>query len=49
MSMSRVRDLAAPMHLGLIDWPFVPYVQSRESRSITEAPDGFQAYTRCSQ
>ena len=22
--MSRVRDLAAPMHLGLINWPFVP-------------------------
>jgi len=43
--MSRVRDLAAPMHLGLINWPFVPHVQSREPRSITEAPDGPQAYT----
>jgi hypothetical protein len=26
MSISRVRDLAAPMHLGLINWPFVPHV-----------------------
>jgi hypothetical protein len=43
--MSRVRDLAALMHLGLINWPFVPHVQSREPRSITEAPDGPQAYT----
>ena len=45
MSMSQVRDLAAPMHLGLINWPFVPHVQSREPWSITEAPDGPQAYT----
>jgi hypothetical protein len=45
MSTSRVRDLAAPMHLGLIDLPFVPHVQSREPRSITEAPDDPQAYT----
>jgi hypothetical protein len=40
MSMSRVRDLAASMHLGLINWPFVPCVQSREPQSIPEAPDG---------
>jgi len=39
MSMSRVRDLAT-----LINWPFVPHVQSREPQSITEAPDGSQAY-----
>jgi len=45
MSMSKVRDLTATMHLGLINWPFVPHVQSREPRSITEAPDGPQAYT----
>jgi hypothetical protein len=30
MSMSRVQDLAALMHLGLINWPFVLHVQSRE-------------------
>jgi hypothetical protein len=45
MSTSRVRDLRAPMHLGLTNWPFVPHVQSREPRSITEAPDGPHAYT----
>jgi hypothetical protein len=45
VSISRVRDLAAPMHLGFINWPFVPHVQSREPQSITEAPDGPQAYT----
>jgi len=45
MSMSRVRDLTAPMHLGFINWPFVPHVHSREPQSITEAPDGPQAYT----
>jgi len=44
LNMSRVGDLAAPMHLGLINWPFAPCVQSREPRSITEAPDGPQAY-----
>jgi hypothetical protein len=44
MSMSRVRDLAAPMHLGFLNWPFVPHVQSRKPRSITEAPDVPQAY-----
>ena len=45
MSMSRVWDLAAPMNLGFINRPFVLHVQSREPRSITEAPDGPQAYT----
>jgi hypothetical protein len=45
MSMSMVRDLADPMHLGLKNWPFVPHVQSREPQSIAEAPDGPQAYT----
>jgi hypothetical protein len=45
MKMSRVRDLAAPMHLGLfINRPFEPHVQSREHRNITEAPDDPQAY-----
>jgi hypothetical protein len=44
MSMSRFRDLAAPMHLGLINWPFVPHVQLWEPRSIAEVPDGPQAY-----
>jgi hypothetical protein len=43
--MSRVQDLTTPVHLGLIYWPFVPRVQSREPRSITEAPHGPQAYT----
>jgi hypothetical protein len=33
------------MHLGLINWPFVPHVQSKEPRSITEASDGPQVYT----
>jgi len=45
ISMSRVRDLAVPMHLGLINWSFVSHVQSREPQNITEAPDGPQAYT----
>jgi hypothetical protein len=45
MSMSKVRDLVAPMHLGLINWPFVPHVQSRKPQTITEAQDGTQAYT----
>jgi hypothetical protein len=45
MSMSRVRDLTAPMNLGLIKWSFVPHVQSREPRNITEAPDGPQTCT----
>jgi hypothetical protein len=29
----------------LFNQPFVPHVQSREPQSITEAPDGSQAYT----
>jgi len=44
MSMSRVRDLAAPMHLGPMNCPFVPHVQSKGPRSITEAPVGPQAF-----
>ena len=36
-----VRDLTAPMHLGL-NWPFVAHVQSEEPRSPTEFPDGPQ-------
>jgi hypothetical protein len=43
--MSRVRDFTALMHLGLINWPFVLQVQSREPRNITETTDGSQAYT----
>jgi hypothetical protein len=43
--MSRVWNLTALKHLGLINWTFVPHVQSREPQSITEAPDGPQAYT----
>jgi hypothetical protein len=42
--MSWVRDLAAAMHLGLVNWPYVPHVQSRKPQSIAEAPDGPQAY-----
>jgi hypothetical protein len=45
MSMSRVRDLVALMHLCLINWTFVPHVESVEPLSITEAPDDPQAYT----
>jgi len=43
--MSKVHDLAVPKHLGFINWPFVPHVQSREPQSITEAPGGPQSYT----
>jgi hypothetical protein len=45
LSISRVWDLATPMQLGLKNWPFVHHVQSRGTRSITEAQDGPQAYT----
>jgi len=34
MCMSRVRDVAAPMYLGLINWPFVPPVQSRDPEAL---------------
>ena len=40
-----VRDLTAPMHLGLINGPFVPHIKSREPCSFAKAPDGPQAYT----
>jgi len=38
-----VQDLAALMHLGLNDGPFVPHNESWEPRNFTEVPDGPQA------
>jgi hypothetical protein len=40
-----VRDLTAPMHLGLNDGPFVPHIKLWEPRNFNEVPDGPQAYT----
>jgi hypothetical protein len=37
-----VRDLTAPMHLGLNDGPFVPQIKSWEPCHFTEVPDGPQ-------
>jgi hypothetical protein len=36
-----VRDLTAPMHLGL-NWPFVPHVNQKSPQSPTKVPDGPQ-------
>jgi hypothetical protein len=30
---------------GLIDWPFVPHINSREPCYFAEVPDGSQTYT----
>jgi hypothetical protein len=42
----RVRDFAGPLHLGLMNGPFVPHVKkSREPCSFAKAPEGPQTYT----
>jgi hypothetical protein len=39
-----VQSLAVPMHLGLIDGPFVPHFNSWEPWYLTKVPDGPQTY-----
>jgi len=39
-----VRALTVPMHLGLINGPFVPHIDSRESYSFATVQDGPQTY-----
>jgi hypothetical protein len=34
-----------PMHVGLINGPFVPHINSREPCSFVEVPDVPQTYT----
>jgi len=40
-----VRCLSAPMHLCLMDRPFVPHIKSWEPHNPTIVPDGLQAQT----
>jgi hypothetical protein len=40
-----VRDLTVPMHLGLVDGPFVPHIDLWEPCCFTKVPDGPQTYT----
>ena len=43
IDMRWVRTLTVPMHLGLIDWPFVPHnLSSAQLCTFTKVPDGPQ-------